>query len=407
MHRPVKDAAADFLLGDLFFSRTDGRGVIQAGNEVFHDIAKYEWEELLGAPHKVIRHPHMPKAVFWPLWDTIKQGKPIGAYVKKSAKDGRYYWVYAIVTPVGEGYLSVRLKPTSELLPVVEAEYANLVRLEQENGIKPEESAALLLGRLQELGFQDYPSFMATALAAEMTARNTKLDRGADFRINHFRKLVENAQLFLKEARMVASSYNRNQFVAFNMRIQSARMERGGKLIGVISTDYNTLSMAISEQMDAFIESAQEVFAIINEGLFKQGTAKIQREVIEQFALEENLPESINKQDEMELLEQQQKRYETATKEGLLKIAEKTHEFSRSSHEMKRLIAGLEVTRVMGKIECSHVKEMARGLIEVLDDLEVFQEAISNNLKNIVGMNEAIDFHTQKLIDPMSVRVGV
>ncbi len=89
---------APFKIDETFYSRTDERGVIKSGNFVFRRVADYSWDEMIGAPHKIIRHPDMPKAVFWLLWDTIKRGEAIGAYVKNLAKDGLYYWVFAVVT---------------------------------------------------------------------------------------------------------------------------------------------------------------------------------------------------------------------------------------------------------------------------------------------------------------------
>ena len=122
---------APFNLDEVFFSRTDARGVIESGNYVFRRVAHYEWDRLLGAPHKIIRHPDMPRAVFWLLWDTIKQGRPIGAYVKNRAEDGLYYWVFAVVMPNGDGYLSARIKPTSPLFRTIEKEYAALREVER------------------------------------------------------------------------------------------------------------------------------------------------------------------------------------------------------------------------------------------------------------------------------------
>ena len=69
---------APFKLNEVFFSRTDKRGVIEAGNYIFRRVADYDWPELIGAPHKVIRHPDMPRAVFQLLWDTIKGGGTVG-----------------------------------------------------------------------------------------------------------------------------------------------------------------------------------------------------------------------------------------------------------------------------------------------------------------------------------------
>ncbi|KDB05361.1 hypothetical protein U879_02085 [Defluviimonas sp. 20V17] len=79
---------APFAIHEIFYSRTDPRGVIQSGNDVFQRVADYPWDRLIGAPHKVIRHPDMPRAVFWLLWQTIQQGRPIGAYVKNRHPTG-------------------------------------------------------------------------------------------------------------------------------------------------------------------------------------------------------------------------------------------------------------------------------------------------------------------------------
>ena len=94
---------APFHLNEVFFSRTDSRGVIQSGNYVFHRVANYEWPDMLGAPHKLIRHPDSPKGLFWLFWDTLKRGETIGAYVKNRARDGLYYWVFAVAMPCAGG----------------------------------------------------------------------------------------------------------------------------------------------------------------------------------------------------------------------------------------------------------------------------------------------------------------
>lgn len=72
--RPAQ-GEAPFGLHEVFISRTDERGVIKAANYVFKRVTHYEWEELLGAPHKIIRHPDMPKGVFQLFWDTLKRGE--------------------------------------------------------------------------------------------------------------------------------------------------------------------------------------------------------------------------------------------------------------------------------------------------------------------------------------------
>ncbi|MGA7809993.1 MAG: chemotaxis protein, partial [Bradyrhizobium sp.] len=56
-----------FSFEELFFSRTDANGIMLSGNQVFQKISQYPWEELIDRPHSLIRHPDMPRAVFWLL----------------------------------------------------------------------------------------------------------------------------------------------------------------------------------------------------------------------------------------------------------------------------------------------------------------------------------------------------
>jgi len=70
-----------FEENDFIISKTDIRGRITYANRAFLDVALYSEEELIGKPHSIIRHPKMPRCIFWLLWDRIEQGKEIFAYV--------------------------------------------------------------------------------------------------------------------------------------------------------------------------------------------------------------------------------------------------------------------------------------------------------------------------------------
>lgn len=114
-NQPVTDR--EYLLRDDHFliSRTDLRGRITYANPAFVEVSGFPREELIGAPHNLIRHPDMPPQAFADLWSTIKRSETWIGLVKNRRKDGGYYWVKAHVTPVVEegrvtGYVSVRLK---------------------------------------------------------------------------------------------------------------------------------------------------------------------------------------------------------------------------------------------------------------------------------------------------------
>ncbi|MBK1717159.1 methyl-accepting chemotaxis protein [Thiocystis violacea] len=131
LNLPVTDVEHAMPDDRLIVSRTDPKGRITQVNQAFVDISGYAEEELLGAPHNLVRHPDMPAAAFADLWKTIQDGRPWSGVVKNRCKNGDYYWVEANVSPQFEngavtGYISVRRKPSREQIQAAEALYARL-----------------------------------------------------------------------------------------------------------------------------------------------------------------------------------------------------------------------------------------------------------------------------------------
>ena len=62
-----------FKLNELFFSHTNKKGHIIYGNDVFNRVSDYEFDELRGKAHSIVRHPDMPKAVFKLFWQTLQK----------------------------------------------------------------------------------------------------------------------------------------------------------------------------------------------------------------------------------------------------------------------------------------------------------------------------------------------
>lgn len=148
---------------DFIVSKTDTKGRITYGNEIFIKMSGYTEKELLGAPHNILRHKDMPKIVFKLLWERIKNREAINAFVKNKTKNGDYYWVFANVTAStdanGEivGYYSVRRKPLQKALRVIEDLYRELLEVEARKGV--EASYALLNSKLQDAGV-NYDAFV-------------------------------------------------------------------------------------------------------------------------------------------------------------------------------------------------------------------------------------------------------
>lgn len=142
----------------LLVSTTDQTGVITHANQAFVDASGFDYIELIGQPHNLVRHPDMPPEAFKDMWATVGRGRPWSGIVKNRRKNGDYYWVQANVTPILEqgkpkGYMSVRFGATHEQIKQAEAVYAQL-KSERESGRR---TMKLHAGRVRQLGWRDLP----------------------------------------------------------------------------------------------------------------------------------------------------------------------------------------------------------------------------------------------------------
>lgn len=98
-------------------------------------------KEVLNKLHNIVRHEEMPKTVFKYLWDHVKEGREIFAYVKNKTKNNNFYWVFANVTPSVDinnkiiGYYSVRRMPNKSAITIIERLYRELLKIEKQEGL--------------------------------------------------------------------------------------------------------------------------------------------------------------------------------------------------------------------------------------------------------------------------------
>ena len=146
---------------EIIVSKTDTTGKIMYANDVFLRVSGYEEHDVLGAPHSIIRHPDMPRAVFKLLWDTLAEGREIFAYINNLARTGDHYWVLAHVTPSRDrsgrvvGYHSNRRVPERRCVQLAEDLYRGLRETERRHPDRREgliASTALLQSTLSASG---------------------------------------------------------------------------------------------------------------------------------------------------------------------------------------------------------------------------------------------------------------
>jgi len=138
----------------IIVSKTDTSGRILYVNDYFCEVTGYETNEVMGAPHNILRHPDMPMAIFYLMWQSIQNGQNITAAIKNLAKSGKYYWVTTDFEihrdEMGriQSYIAFRRAASAKVVEAVEELYEQLLRIEKKHGMTA--SLVYLQGYLNE-----------------------------------------------------------------------------------------------------------------------------------------------------------------------------------------------------------------------------------------------------------------
>ncbi len=162
-------------------SKTDAHGNIEYCNSYFTQVSGYREEELIGKPHNIVRHPDMPGALFYMLWENLHSRKNMYIVVKNMAKDGRYYWIatdFNIKVNKAidelEGFFAYQQAAPKHAVERLEPLYQTLHRIEKESGL--EASVKYLTNYLKDQG-QTYDQFIDDIVNTSFSKKLMRLKR--------------------------------------------------------------------------------------------------------------------------------------------------------------------------------------------------------------------------------------
>lgn len=369
---------------DLIFTRTDERGIIQSGNDAFQTVSAYSWENAVGAPHKIVRHDDMPKGVFHLLWENIKAGDPMGAYVQNLAADGTSYWVFSTVLPLDDGYISVRMKPSgtylAKIIPIYEA-----VRAEERAGtLTPQQSGEKIVAAVKSLGFADYAEFMSFALRDEALARDTILRRSKGVIRDHLAEMFKDIRQMESRATNVEHTFQKTHQIPYNMRLQAGRLEGSDGPISVISSNHRQMTQTLEENLSRFSADSSVGADSIRLALFKTSVAILMEEVARVYEAENDHGHWDKARQMVELLGIAS-RYREQSVQEVRTLADRVRRFGQQCRDMRRMMSGLELTRIMCKIERSKFDGDHSGLDEIVNRLADAQSSLGTSFDEILN----------------------
>jgi hypothetical protein len=391
--RPAQ-GEAPFGLHEVFISRTDERGIIKAANYVFKRVAHYDWDELLGAPHRIVRHPDMPKGVFHLFWETLKQGESIGAYVKNKTKDGLYYWVFAVAIPCPGGFLSARMRPSSAMFDEVKKAYAELLLAEREGDLSPQESAEHLKEWILSKGFESYHQFCTAALSEELLSRCAGLNIPPDQKILQLQQTVSDASALVAETKSLIWEFDAMRTIPHNLRVIASRIEPAGGPVTVLSQNYGSMSSEMSSWFEANVMGENSNFnkikGAVTNRLFVEGMTRILEECDQLLTQERRTLGKVDIEKERRILAELVERERELANKGGDQVNFEADRIQQACNVMHRQFLGLSTTRVLCKIEAARLPKGGETLDDIINQLGSFQRRIAERLANIAKLSNQV-----------------
>lgn len=438
MKKPVPNQnESPFGFDEFFFSTTNTRGVIRFGNDVFVRVSDYPREKMLGAPHSIIRHPDMPRAVFKLFWDTLKAGDAIGAYVKNLAGNGSYYWVFAFAFPIENGYLSIRFKPSSPTFQVVQQIYQEVLDFEQKND-SLEASEKFLIDKIKGCGFKNYMDFMVKATLAELSSRALQVHKNpaahqgtqeagrfgqiaqttnsALSRLNDIFERVRGFQssndVLVETMEALEREFLKLKFTSINMTIAAAKFGNVAASLGVVSKEFSGLSEKIEENLKGLNTFVQKLVEVIQQCSFRASGLNSQMLMVDFFVKESILKMQQSDNAFAEMAENQRdfsllfKEYSSKLGREVSLLSKNLTEIEVAMREVSKSIVGLEVIKQIGAVESAREDEVRQAFIHYLEDMDRFIQFLREATKGISKEAESLKDNSQAIASEVEALSG-
>jgi aerotaxis receptor len=303
------------------------------------------------------------------------------------AADGSYYWVLALVTPIRQGMLSIRMKPSSELLKTVQGVYKQMREIEsaiesrgEGKQAAIEASRAHLESAIRSLGLRDYDDLMQRILLAETRSRRASLAHRANREVRDesqvFSEFIRHSNVLraevdglfqriggfldLEKALTERITYIRQlggslQLMALNAQIRAAGIEQTGRTLQVVAQQMSDSAHSISTATDEICKYMTTVGQVLRIAGFQIATSDLSVEMMSCFLAElsrsgADCDEATARHRIAQLAEVVRKNLDAtctlidSTADHMIRLQQQIDDFVKQ-------IRTLEILRVTGKVE--------------------------------------------------------
>lgn len=396
-HTSKPSGEVDFPCEQLLASATDARGVIRYANQEFCNVAGMSKEELVGAPHKVVRHPDMPRGLFHLMWQRLHAKLPVCAYVKNASADGGFYWVFASITPTQDGYLSVRIKPKSEFFEFTRDIYSDMLA-EEARGLPPDKSAEWFLARLAEQNHSDFEAYAFAALNAEFSMRDD-VDEAAGADLEKISSLIDMMNEGDVLVQKIISIFQQVRGEPINLRILSGRLEGAGVAIGTISKNYETMSDDMYQMIERLRCDDTGLLVRMRAALAHAHSASQIAALMDLTAKQSAVKHGASERSQggREILHAQAEALSENSRVAISEVAALGKIVPDVCRQLRRRINGLDLVKLLCRVESGRMSDIDSGLLGIIQRLEQAHQQTDRHLAALSATACQIDMTSTAL----------
>lgn len=399
-----------FEIDEIFFSITDQVGKILFGNDIFCRLSEYTHQELSGKPHSIIRHPDMPKSIFKIMWDTLKEGNPFFGYVKNRSKNGNYYWVFALVFPYEDKYISIRLKPVAVDLLEIDALYTEIILYEREH-FDLNECVKYTLDLVQNRYKTTIVEFLKFCLVNESLERQKQMRRFSHLKgsnlnkiqtYEQFRMILDSVNLIRENSQMLSEIFDEINIITKNLLIAAANLGDQAATTVVIAHNLDLLNKEIRNGSKQFIQDFDKFYEQISVMLSHIAIVQYEKESLDKLTKSLHVYDfKITVNDAKHYLHESLSQHSYELSQLLLKIKSDCFNLHAFIADFIRLSLSINVISISGKIETTYIanSEGAMDIILQLEDMKIKNDLIKEKLKLLAENVLVIDDFSQNIMN--------
>ncbi|MFN3607257.1 MAG: hypothetical protein ACK4SS_08715, partial [Cypionkella sp.] len=301
--------------------------------------------------------------------------------------DGRGYWVIALLMPLEDGYLSVRIKPISPLFDNIKHIYADISAAEQSEGISIETSQERLVAAICNMGYANYDAFMMDAFSQEFKQRSLAISPKLKGYFGDVERIIGALRQIETCQGALLGAVESLRDLPTNMRIVASRLEPSGGPLSAMSDIYNSTSSVLFREITEFAlgqnSISKRMRASFERAIFLRNACLLLGETVASTAKEDLQAHGVDTKAEAEILANLMMVYEAQDRAALQQAERLAQEMNRASYDLRRSMLGLDTIRVMGLVESGRLGPEGSRIGATMDQIGQCHDEIVKLLQRI------------------------